>query len=79
MEVTFGYRVTSRKGGKTTKEGSDLPSATLPPPSTDQSGTPAESIHLLIYMAIGLQKLAAIEVPVWVEMLGIQGKVSLEN
>jgi hypothetical protein len=32
---------------------------------------------LLIYMAIGLQKLAAVEVPVWIEMLGIEGKMRL--
>ncbi|CAO1633994.1 unnamed protein product [Jaminaea pallidilutea] len=39
--------------------------------------TPLETVHLLIYMAIGLQKIAAVEVPVWVEMVGIEAKLRL--
>lgn len=36
-----------------------------------------DSIHILIYMAIGLQKIAAVEVPVWCEILGFEGKIRL--
>lgn len=42
-----------------------------------ESETPAEMIHLLLYLSIGLQKIAAVEVPVWCEVLGIQGKMRL--
>ncbi|CAO1613860.1 unnamed protein product [Sympodiomycopsis kandeliae] len=45
--------------------------------SAHQSGAPAETIHMLLYLAIGLQKIAAVEVPVWVEMIGIEGKMRL--
>lgn len=84
LEVSFGYRVPSAKRGKSNKKSSEtIDSNDLPsnPPTEesfikDADAPPAESIHLLIYMSIGLQKIAAVEVPVWVEMLGIQGKVS---
>lgn len=45
--------------------------------SGSQNAAPAETIHMLLYLAIGLQKIAAIEVPVWVEMIGIEGKMRL--
>lgn len=41
------------------------------------SAAPAETIHMLLYLAIGLQKIAAVEVPVWIEMIGIEGKMRL--
>lgn len=45
--------------------------------SRDNAGGPAETIHMLLYLAIGLQKIAAVEVPVWVEMIGIEGRMRL--
>ncbi|SNX87617.1 uncharacterized protein MEPE_06327 [Melanopsichium pennsylvanicum] len=35
---------------------------------------PTERIHLLLYLSVGLQKIAAVEIPVWIEMVGIEGK-----
>lgn len=35
---------------------------------------PTERIHMLLYLSVGLQKIAAVDIPVWIEMVGIQGK-----
>lgn len=35
---------------------------------------PTERIHLLLYLSVGVQKIAAVELPVWIEMVGIEGK-----
>lgn len=35
---------------------------------------PTERIHLLLYLSVGLQKIAAVDIPVWIEMVGIEGK-----
>ncbi|PWN86990.1 hypothetical protein FA10DRAFT_234742 [Acaromyces ingoldii] len=87
LEITFAYRSPARRRrrrrGKTNKEpgvadegaagaGEDLDTG-----AGASSETPVDQIHLLIYMAIGLQKIAAVEVPVWCEMLSIEGKMRL--
>lgn len=35
---------------------------------------PTERIHMLLYLSVGLQKIAAVDIPVWIEMVGIEGK-----
>ncbi len=35
---------------------------------------PTERIHLLLNLSVGLQKIAAVTIPVWIEMVGIEGK-----
>ncbi len=35
---------------------------------------PTERIHLLLVLTAGLQKIAAVDIPVWIEMIGIEGK-----
>ncbi|UTT90122.1 hypothetical protein NDA17_000644 [Ustilago hordei] len=35
---------------------------------------PTERIHMLLYLGVGLQKIAAVDIPVWIEMVGIEGK-----
>lgn len=35
---------------------------------------PTERIHMLLYLSVGLQKLAAVDIPVWIELVGIEGK-----
>ena len=83
LEVTFAYRspAARRKKGKTNKGPSiaeeDEKLKGIGKQSASGSDMALDQIHLLIYMAIGLQKLAAVEVPVWCEMLGIEGKMRL--
>lgn len=38
---------------------------------------PTDRIHLLLYLSVGLQKIAAVDIPVWIEMVGIEGKARL--
>ena len=89
LEVTFAYRGSRPKSGKhKTKNATNNDSGDSSTPigasatsaadaeQLDQLGdAPTEKIHMLIYMSIGLQKIAAVEVPVWVEMIGIEGKM----
>lgn len=84
LEVTFAYRSPSSRKQKTKsneasgimteKERASFNSAEQ---SAGASDNLIDQIHMLIYMAIGLQKIAAIEVPVWCEVLGIEGKMRL--
>ncbi|PWN27348.1 hypothetical protein BDZ90DRAFT_227159 [Jaminaea rosea] len=71
LEVTFSYRASS-KGKSTATDG-----ALRDDHSHAPRAAPAETIHLLLYLAIGLQKIAAVEVPVWCEVVGVQGKMRL--
>lgn len=58
--------------------GSNTPETPSRRPSLEEEGeTPPEMIHLLLYLSIGLQKIAAVEIPVWCEVLGIEGKMRL--
>ncbi|UZJ54235.1 hypothetical protein CBS101457_003555 [Exobasidium rhododendri] len=81
LEVTFAYRSSGAKHGKTNKGGSTSRQLEKELEDKDddglQSDVPVDQIHLLIYMAIGLQKIAAVEIPVWCEVLGITGKMRL--
>ncbi|PWY97343.1 hypothetical protein BCV70DRAFT_202924 [Testicularia cyperi] len=90
LEVTFAYRgaPATKKGrlrssmlaSSNTAHASDTVGATASNSGEDDSGadslinTPTERIHLLMYLSVGLQKIAAVEVPVWIEMVGIEGK-----
>lgn len=38
---------------------------------------PVEQIHMLLYLSVGLQKIAGIDLPVWIEVVGIEGKMRL--
>lgn len=80
LELTFAYRSpaarrkkmkSNRADGVMTKEERESQA------SSYQSDLPIDQIHMLIYMAIGLQKIAAVEIPVWCEVLGIEGKMRL--
>lgn len=80
LEITFAYRspAARRKRLKSNKaDGVMTESDREAAISTYDSDLPVDQIHMLIYMAIGLQKIAAVEVPVWCEVLGIEGKMRL--
>ncbi|PWN49063.1 hypothetical protein IE53DRAFT_165652 [Violaceomyces palustris] len=87
LEITFAYRGSRPGKGKRSKtttnavadriEKSGVSGAEVEDEDVLAADTPAEKIHMLIYMSIGLQKIAAVEVPVWVEMVGIEGKMRL--
>lgn len=85
LEVSFSYRATaSSRKGFTTKSHSETEEESHPRSKQtaamyDRMGAdaPAETIHLLLYLAIGLQKIAAVEMPVWVSVVGIAGKMRL--
>lgn len=88
MEVSFSYRAParSRKGGTKSNmpHGEHLGAETShaappgqPSPADKDKDTPVETIHMLLYLAIGLQKIAAIEVPVWCSVQGISGRMRL--
>ncbi|CAO1635326.1 unnamed protein product [Parajaminaea phylloscopi] len=92
LELSFSYRApASARRGPTTKsnnaakddegfteEHSSEAHGTAA--STEQAQsveTSAETMHLLLYLAIGLQKIAAVEMPVWVAVTGISGRMRL--
>ncbi|CAD6942234.1 unnamed protein product [Tilletia controversa] len=78
LEVSFSYRGTKRKGVASTKTNNDDGTRLAHEVDTKDSALEArENIHMLLYMMIGLQKIAAVELPVWVSVLGIEGKVRL--
>ncbi|KAK0527944.1 hypothetical protein OC842_004699 [Tilletia horrida] len=78
IEVSFSYRGTKRRGAASSKAnagaGSDLAREV---DAEDASVEARENIHMLLYMMIGLQKIAAVELPVWVSVLGIEGKIRM--
>ncbi len=69
LEIDFSYRAPS--GAK--PKGDD---AALADEANGASNT-GEKMHMLLWMGIGLRKIAAISVPVWIEVLGIQGTMRL--
>ncbi|CEH16435.1 Ca2-dependent lipid-binding protein CLB1/vesicle protein vp115/Granuphilin A, contains C2 domain [Ceraceosorus bombacis] len=81
LEVSFAYRgpqARRRKAQSNKVEGLDTPTDAhrgVNDGNEEDDSTGIEQIHLLLYMAIGLQKIAAVQVPVWIEMLGIEGKM----
>ncbi|MCO5588214.1 hypothetical protein L7F22_042169 [Adiantum nelumboides] len=80
LELTFAYRspAARRKKMKSNRaEGVMTEEEREAQVSGYQSELPIDQIHMLIYMAIGLQKIAAVEIPVWCEVLGIEGKMRL--
>lgn len=44
----------------------------LPPPASKSA-----NLHFLIYLGVGLKKLATVELPIWVELAGTHGKIRL--
>ncbi|KAN0063868.1 hypothetical protein ACQY0O_003474 [Thecaphora frezii] len=90
LEVVFAYRGTKPKRNKRTSKSTtnDANADSNEPVGASDAymddpayqtmlDTPVEKIHMLIYMGIGLQKIAAVEVPVWVEMIGIEGRMRI--
>ncbi|PWN32922.1 uncharacterized protein FA14DRAFT_138069 [Meira miltonrushii] len=80
LELTFAYRspAARRKKMKSNRaDGVMTEEEREAQVSGYQSELPIDQIHMLIYMAIGLQKIAAVEIPVWCEVLGIEGKMRL--
>ncbi|KAK0566892.1 hypothetical protein OC861_003014 [Tilletia horrida] len=77
LEVSFSYRGAKRKGTASAKANAGEAKLAQEVENTDASMEARENIHMLLYMMIGLQKIAAVEIPVWVSVLGIEGKVRL--
>ncbi|KAE8223512.1 hypothetical protein CF319_g3463 [Tilletia indica] len=78
LEVSFSYRGAKRKGAASTKANhADSAHLAREVEAEDSTMEARENIHMLLYMMIGLQKIAAVELPVWVSVLGIEGKVRL--
>ncbi|KAL9940078.1 hypothetical protein V8E36_000783 [Tilletia maclaganii] len=76
LEVSFSYRGTKRKCAASSKANASHDIAKeVDAESSDMEAR--ENIHMLLYMMVGLQKIAAVELPVWVSVLGIEGKVRL--
>uniref|UniRef100_V5EY94 C2 domain-containing protein n=2 Tax=Kalmanozyma brasiliensis (strain GHG001) TaxID=1365824 RepID=V5EY94_KALBG len=86
LEVTFAYRGAAPKKGmfRSTTNTNSGPLNTSGPVAADANDgdeddaelqdLPTERIHLLLNLSVGLQKLAAVSIPVWIEMVGIEGK-----
>ncbi|KAI3478593.1 hypothetical protein L1887_59438 [Cichorium endivia] len=87
LEVTFTYRgATTKKGlfrtatnnASSQSKASGNVAAGHETESDDEldqlKDVPTERIHMLLYLSVGLQKIAAVDIPVWIEMVGIEGK-----
>jgi hypothetical protein len=87
LEVTFTYRgATTKKGlfrtatnnASSQSKASGNVAAGHQTESDDEldqlKDVPTERIHMLLYLSVGLQKIAAVDIPVWIEMVGIEGK-----
>ncbi|TKY90381.1 hypothetical protein EX895_000379 [Sporisorium graminicola] len=86
LEVTFAYRGAATKKGlfRSTVNTNSGPLNASGPVAADEAeeeadfdqlkDVPTERIHLLLYLSVGLQKIAAVDIPVWIEMVGIEGK-----
>lgn len=81
LEITFAYRSPASRKQKTKSNAADgvmsEEERALSTSIDQDSELPVDQIHMLIYMAIGLQKIAAVQIPVWCEVLGIEGRMRL--
>ncbi|KDN53005.1 hypothetical protein K437DRAFT_242815 [Tilletiaria anomala UBC 951] len=79
LEVDFVYRAPStldgRSCGKMNQKTDFEGDVQLSEDDIIQKGR--EKLHMLLYLGIGIKKLAAISVPVWIEVLGIEGRMRL--
>ncbi|CBQ69749.1 conserved hypothetical protein [Sporisorium reilianum SRZ2] len=86
LEVTFAYRGAAAKKGlfRSTTNTNPGPLNASGPVAAGEAeeeedfdqlkDVPTERIHMLLYLSVGLQKIAAVDIPVWIEMVGIEGK-----
>ncbi|CDU22105.1 uncharacterized protein SPSC_00735 [Sporisorium scitamineum] len=86
LEVTFAYRGAATKKDlfRSTTNTNPGPLNASSPVEADEAeeeedfdqlkDVPTERIHMLLYLSVGLQKIAAVDIPVWIEMVGIEGK-----